>query len=1158
MKKIRNLNFRKISIFLIIGVLCFNSGSNFFQNQKIKANTNKEVFSLSETAESVNSKINIADLKDFSHFKFKEIIAKKINDNDVKINIPPKKAKVCFDFKCRELLKIEELRNDFSLKKPLNDLRFRRSSRSSSTPIIEYYNGIEDNIIENLLFYLSLNQNENGSWGNYNQYEITGEIALILSQYNLTDSDQYNLAINYLINTVPKNNKEKAIKARLMFGLGEDYQYLLNELILDRSSDGGIGLSKNYPSDLDTTLELTLAFWVVNQGIEDIVPQGLYHILNKVQGDGSIFYFNDNRPSYYLINKTLHYLEPFQSMTVGDVNNRIVIQDKINLLNNYLLNNYNTENNSFNNTDIIDELMSLYSWQIYDIENEKQDLLFNKLKNQQSFDGSFGNSFLANIFALKSLRQSDLELTNVDNVGDLINNSSAVFALTIKNKGYRKTKNVYLNNFINDFKFNNGYDLSAQGFVLNPQEEIIINITFDSSTRKFLGDTEIKFYIQDENEFNYNDNWISGEYIFLSSLDNIPAIPLYYTAQKTIFNNLPAVALKWPERDDSQRYLYVFLYRPVGSQWSVIGINNSLDNYTVHGFPEGSIYEIALGVVHNNGSTISYTPSDIHTIQMSSDPNAYLGNVSGFISENNNFLSGMEVSNDDLSLVSNQNGNFFSSNLVNGSHILSINETQYQSLKTKFLINVNSTTTDIALFTHLKEDNISPIINNLKILNEDDLVVDNQQEVEISLTAQDNVVLKNADFYYFNSEENIWLYLGSQNFNDSNSVILPWYVSENLQGSDYRLRAVVWDYQDNYSEIEEWGPFTIQNNPLYTYLNCGDVINESIILGNNLSCSSTALIIGLNDITLNCNGRSIIGNNEGNNSGIKISNLENVRIENCNISGFEKGIYLDKGMSHNIIGNNLFANASGIHLAYESNSPGSTSNNITNNYIHNNTSYGIYLGGGSNGNIINNNEVLNNDGGGAGAGIRIDWSDNNTVSNNNINGNNAYGLAINQSDFNIVDNNIIQNNHEEGIFIKASDDNEIKNNNILENECNGILLRGYHHSLFDGEVENNIIHHNNIENNASSCWYVEEYNDSSFGIKSDEYSVDNEFYANDFINNFLQVEDLGTNNIWNSITIGNYWSDNDCVDILEPLGICDDVYLFNNNQDNLPTLNLNN
>src|SRR3989338_10998076 len=73
---------------------------------------------------------------------------------------------------------------------------------------------------------------------------------------------------------------------------------------------------------------------------------------------------------------------------------------------------------------------------------------------------------------------------------------------------------------------------------------------------------------------------------------------------------------------------------------------------------------------------------------------------------------------------------------------------------------------------------------------------------------------------------------------------------------------------------------------------CGDTITEDTVLTEDLlNCSGNGIIIGADNITLDCNGHRIDGNGDFN--GISVSNNVNgVTIKNCNIQEFGYGIYL--------------------------------------------------------------------------------------------------------------------------------------------------------------------------------------------------------------------------------------------------------------------------
>lgn len=112
-----------------------------------------------------------------------------------------------------------------------------------------------------------------------------------------------------------------------------------------------------------------------------------------------------------------------------------------------------------------------------------------------------------------------------------------------------------------------------------------------------------------------------------------------------------------------------------------------------------------------------------------------------------------------------------------------------------------------------------------------------------------------------------------------------------------------------------YGECNIESSVNYAnIIACGDTIYSYTTLTHDISnCEGDALVIGSDNITLNCDGRSI--NGSGNGSGILVENREAVFIKNCLVSGFESGISLINSYSNNIKGNALTANGQfGIYL----------------------------------------------------------------------------------------------------------------------------------------------------------------------------------------------------------------------------------------------------
>ncbi|MFH1514362.1 MAG: CARDB domain-containing protein, partial [bacterium] len=670
-----------------------------------------------------------------------------------------------------------------------------------AVPLMQYYDGIGENTMDSALYYLSSIQNPDGSFGEYNQYEFTAEIVLLLSSFNKTDNDQFYAAIQYLTATEPQNNREKAMKARLMAGLGEPYQNYLDELVSAQNTDGGFGLENNYNSDVLTTLETALALYAADYSLQDALPAALYFVMTQISANGSMYYTSNSDPGYYLINVAAQSLYPFRTMTIaGDGGPSIVVQDKINALLSFLDANYD---------DTIDEAMALRTFRIYETQPDDQESLRESVTEKQYYDGSFGNSLYTTIEAMKALSQPDLVLTNLQSTGSLVNKSAASFALTVKNIGYGTSDAAYIHNFIDNFDIENTIDLSAQNVTLAPGEEVTINITYPD-TGSFIGDTEFKFYIEGENESDYTNNWLSENFTFASAADGSPALPMYFIAQKHSIKGFPALNIRWPQKTDPNRENYIVMIREKGtSTWNYYGIADSLNGAFLYRiFEEGHTYEVTAGVLHHDLQTVTYF-SDIDEVQMSSDSNLYTGNVIGYATVDNENLPDERTWGFGMSDTTDENGIFTYENAPNGSTAAGVDTPYYEKIQNKFKIGVGQTTENIRLFTKLIPDAEAPVIDHLEIRWKPDFVVRNQDEAQLYAYGSDNVALKNADFYYWDPDEAFWLYLGTESFEGQNNVLMPWYISENLLGSGYKIKTVFWDYQGNKSTPVEWGPFQI-------------------------------------------------------------------------------------------------------------------------------------------------------------------------------------------------------------------------------------------------------------------------------------------------------------------------------------------------------------
>jgi parallel beta-helix repeat protein len=103
----------------------------------------------------------------------------------------------------------------------------------------------------------------------------------------------------------------------------------------------------------------------------------------------------------------------------------------------------------------------------------------------------------------------------------------------------------------------------------------------------------------------------------------------------------------------------------------------------------------------------------------------------------------------------------------------------------------------------------------------------------------------------------------------------------------------------------------------------GIVINQDTTLCEDTYELPYGIVVGVSEITLDCNNAIIKGFNFG--DGIRVEKANGVTIKNCIVQDYENGIFLKKSSNVEIINNKLINNINGIALQ------NSNSNNIANN-----------------------------------------------------------------------------------------------------------------------------------------------------------------------------------------------------------------------------------
>ncbi|MDH4318231.1 MAG: right-handed parallel beta-helix repeat-containing protein, partial [Desulfobulbaceae bacterium] len=201
--------------------------------------------------------------------------------------------------------------------------------------------------------------------------------------------------------------------------------------------------------------------------------------------------------------------------------------------------------------------------------------------------------------------------------------------------------------------------------------------------------------------------------------------------------------------------------------------------------------------------------------------------------------------------------------------------------------------------------------------------------------------------------------------------------------------------------------------------------HRNVFIVNGYAVSNTSSS-GNNTIAYNyigtTNGTSVPSPSIGT-RGVHNVSSGNTIANNVIVGQSYSGIYLSGNgntVDNNIIGldvnkQNIKANNYGIVLDY------SSQNDIINNTIGGNNSYGIYLAVNS-----DNNDIYNND-------ISTPWS----VSDL---GNKSHGIYVTGADNNIIRSNNIHDNDGSGIYVASTSGSTIKGNSISNNQGDGIYL----------------------------------------------------------------------------------------------------------------------
>jgi len=266
-------------------------------------------------------------------------------------------------------------------------------------------------------------------------------------------------------------------------------------------------------------------------------------------------------------------------------------------------------------------------------------------------------------------------------------------------------------------------------------------------------------------------------------------------------------------------------------------------------------------------------------------------------------------------------------------------------------------------------------------------------------------------------------------------------------------------------------------------------------LQNNVNSSGTCFNIQANDVTLDCAGYSITGNNSSDTYGV-YSNQINTTIRNCNISNFATGIYFntaDNGTIDNTTARTTQAasgnNGYGIYL-YN----GANYNRIMNSNANASVGYGIYLSINSNYNTISNTTAT-------------------TTATNSY----AIRFSSNSNYNNIV--NTTATAYNSAIFFQSSSNYNTISNSAVTATNYAIYLQSNYNTISNSAVTatNYAIYLDSGSNNTLIANTITTSGTSSNGIKF-LYNSQNNTLLNNFIKSATTYIGTASNSINNNMT----------------------------------------
>ena len=713
-----------------------------------------------------------------------------------------------------------------------------QAASADATPFIEYYDGIFDNPVESALYFLSQHQNEDGSVGSFRD---SAKLLMTLNDFGLTESDQYSLLLYYVENFEPTNNREKAIKAQILFGLGDlSYQLLRDELMADTNSDGGIGISAWSMSDVMTTVEFLRLLRITDDNTENRETKAVMYLLLQTQTEENMVLsgnVTDYQATAELMDILSYYTtyvfspDNFLSLLNISVSEEIYVLDRLESMVSVVSNHYDEVlgnfDDSYNLTDKISVLR--FFERLTDTPNDT-DLLREEVLINQSFGGNFG-SISTTVTALAAIAVPDIAIESFTYTGKLENRAADfAFDITIKNNGYKKANNLSLSFFLD----NHLVIETSLNQSIYPHQSSSFHFTPYTVGDYVIGDTDFHLYVEDKKERHYSDNWSHQSYTFsppTGANSGLPAlvgnVAVRMSDPDLQYNN-NLLYVHFTEKPDPNRKSYALMFKKSSdSEWQsfILNLNNSNEfivsmESTV--IQNDTLYDFTIGAV-DLGDISNFNPFSARRLYVTSTPQDHTGNIIGQL--RSNYGTDIPVPISDVSGVletypSSDGKTYAFENIYNGTYAITVDAPYFDPLFTRVSVPYTGESVEMSLLSHLTEDTTPPTISALQVPMESMI---NQNTVSLVVTASDNVSLKETDFYYYNPLDGYWYYLGRSGFEENTSTF-EWYLPSSFSGGGYRVKAIAWDYAGNASDEMVSDIFSV----LPEYQVSGMVIRNSV------------------------------------------------------------------------------------------------------------------------------------------------------------------------------------------------------------------------------------------------------------------------------------------------------------------------------------------